>query len=174
MSRPPADEAAGGAPVPEGFPQPLVFHQELLGLQGLAHHLAQVPHAEVFGDEIVNPPLQGGYGLVHGGGAGDHDGNGFRPQDAQGPEQLGALHVRELQVDDGQVHGVTPDFVQGRGPGAGQVDLMAQLLQAGRQRLPGGGVVVHDEDDAHNEQFPVFGFRFSVSFLVFGLRILDS
>ena len=102
--------------------------RSLLGLQGLAHHLAQVRHAEVFGDEVVNPPLQGGDGFVHGGGAGDHDGNGFGPQDAQGAEQLGALHVRELQVDDGQVHGVAPDFVQGRGPGAGHVNFMTQLL----------------------------------------------
>ena len=142
--RGPAHHAATGAPLLQGLAQPLIFHDELLGLQGLAHHLAQLAHAEIFGDEVVDAPLKGGHGFIHGGVAGDHDGDGLGAQDAQGPEKLGAHHVRQLQVNDGQVHFVPPHRLQGRGPGARHMDLVAQLLQARGQRLPGGGVVVND------------------------------
>jgi hypothetical protein len=82
----------------------------------LAHHLAQFVHAKILGDEVVYAFFERGHRIVHRGHSRNHDGDGLGPDDAQRRKQVGALHVRQFKVDNGQIHRMAAYLLQAAAP----------------------------------------------------------
>ena len=104
------------------------------------------------GDHLLPRPLA----------RGEHQDRDVGPA-AQPADHLGAVHVRQAQVEDDGVRGMRGRELQAAGAGGRRVHLVAAGPQVDGERPDQVGVVVDDEHGAHGEDHHASAVAFSAT-----------
>jgi hypothetical protein len=105
----------------------------------------QLVHAERLGHVIVRARIQRGHLLALLAPRRQHDDRGGRPA-AHAPDHVGAVHVRQAEVQDEHVRALAGHGGQPRGAVGGRADLVLARGQVDPQRVQDRRLVVDDQD----------------------------